>query len=62
MVEIPCLLCGNVIDIRFSKRDKPYLVCDLCGSQLFSRAKKSETILLEKAKEFQKSKIGGKNG
>lgn len=62
MVEIPCLLCGNIIDIRFSKRDKPYLVCDLCGSQLFCRASKSEKILKDKAKSYNKNKLGGKHG
>ena len=36
---IPCFLCGKEVDIRYSKREKPYLVCDPCGVQIFVRGK-----------------------
>ena len=33
----PCFLCGKLLDIRYSKRNKPYLICDQCGMQVFIR-------------------------
>ncbi len=33
----PCPLCGTGLDVRQTKKDKPYLVCDPCGMQLFVR-------------------------
>lgn len=37
--EFPCPLCGEALDIRFSKTEKPYCICDSCGNQLFFRGK-----------------------
>jgi hypothetical protein len=34
---VPCFLCGNGLEIKHSKRLKPYLVCDHCGMQIFVR-------------------------
>lgn len=33
----PCPICREPRDIRLSKTDRPYLVCDGCGVQLFVR-------------------------
>jgi len=33
----PCPLCGQGLDVRETKKDKPYIVCDPCGIQLFVR-------------------------
>ncbi len=33
----PCPICGMQRNIRDSKREKPYVVCDDCGVQLFVR-------------------------
>ena len=33
----PCPLCLSKLDIRESKKQKPYVVCDRCGVQLFVR-------------------------
>ena len=33
----PCPLCGEGRVVRASKRNKPYLVCNGCGVQLFVR-------------------------
>ena len=33
----PCPLCGEGLDIRESKRGKPYVVCNRCGVQMFVR-------------------------
>jgi hypothetical protein len=35
----PCPLCGLGLDLRLSRADKPYCVCDVCGVQLFIRGK-----------------------
>lgn len=37
---IPCFLCGNGLEIRASKRNKPYFTCDDCGIQTFIRGKR----------------------
>lgn len=34
---IPCFLCGNGLEVRTSKRRKPYFICDPCGVQVFIR-------------------------
>lgn len=33
----PCPLCLNPLDIRQSKKRRPYVCCDSCGLQLFVR-------------------------
>src|SRR2546423_12463740 len=37
MQFLPCLLCGNKLQKRTDKHQKPYFVCDPCGIQLFVR-------------------------
>ena len=37
---IPCFLCGNSLEIKRSKRNKPYFICDPCGVQAFIRREK----------------------
>jgi hypothetical protein len=34
-----CPLCFVLLDVRYSKKNKPYCVCDNCGVQLFIRGK-----------------------
>jgi DNA-directed RNA polymerase subunit M/transcription elongation factor TFIIS len=34
----PCPLCLTGLNVRESKKGKPYLVCDPCGVQMFVRA------------------------
>ena len=36
----PCFLCGELVEIKYSKRDKPYFICDPCGVQAFIRRDK----------------------
>ena len=33
----PCPLCQGLVPVKSSKKDKPYVVCDLCGVQMFVR-------------------------
>ena len=43
----PCPICGEIRDMRASKKDKPYLVCDPCGVQIFIRGKSGISRLIE---------------
>jgi predicted RNA-binding Zn-ribbon protein involved in translation (DUF1610 family) len=33
----PCPVCTQAREVRVTKKDKPYLVCDPCGVQVFVR-------------------------
>ncbi|HKF52287.1 MAG TPA: hypothetical protein VKB26_08235 [Candidatus Acidoferrales bacterium] len=35
--HFPCPVCGEGLDVRTNKRNKPYVVCNRCGVQLFIR-------------------------
>jgi hypothetical protein len=37
MSVLPCFLCGNGLDQRQTKKQKPYFNCNPCGMQLFVR-------------------------
>lgn len=37
--KFPCPLCGLALDVRISRRNKPYCHCDGCGVQIFFRGK-----------------------
>jgi predicted RNA-binding Zn-ribbon protein involved in translation (DUF1610 family) len=37
--RFPCPLCGQALDVRQSKKKKPYVICDPCGVQLFIRSR-----------------------
>jgi len=53
-VMIPCWLCGSPVPVKFTKKDKPYLVCANCGVQTFIRYGKAEGLLIAKIKDYQK--------
>jgi len=38
--QYPCFLCGDPLDIRYTKNGKPYFICDSCGLQAFIRKEK----------------------
>jgi DNA-directed RNA polymerase subunit RPC12/RpoP len=40
MASLPCFLCHKELDLRISKTEKPYFVCEDCGIQIFVRGKK----------------------
>ena len=33
----PCCLCGHKLDVRRTKKNKPYVICNGCGMQMFVR-------------------------
>ena len=37
--SLPCFLCGDTLEMRTSKKNKPFFVCDDCGTQFFVRKK-----------------------
>lgn len=40
MASLPCFLCHKELDLRISKTEKPYFVCEDCGIQIFVRGKR----------------------
>ena len=55
---IPCFLCGEEIEIKNSKKGKPYFICDPCGLQAFIRRDKGierlKAWMEEGLKEYKK--------
>jgi hypothetical protein len=43
----PCCICSANLDIRLSKRKKPYCICVRCGIQVFFRGKTGIRGLME---------------
>ena len=35
--QFPCPVCSGPLEVRQSKKDQPYVVCDYCGIQMFVR-------------------------
>ena len=59
---IPCFLCGGAIEVRNSKKNKPYFICDPCGLQAFIRRDRGVDKLkewMEGKGEAYKKKSGG---
>lgn len=54
--EIPCWLCESIVEVRFSKKNRPYVICDNCGIQVFVRYGKAEDLLVAKIKQYQGQK------
>ncbi|MBI4455415.1 MAG: hypothetical protein HY644_05895 [Acidobacteria bacterium] len=36
-LKIPCFLCGDLLTIKLTKKDKPVITCNSCGVQSFVR-------------------------
>ena len=36
-INFPCPVCTRLLDVRKSKKGKPYVVCSNCGIQMFIR-------------------------
>jgi rRNA maturation endonuclease Nob1 len=51
---IPCWLCGSLIPVKFTKKNKPFLICNNCGVQTFIRYGKAEDLLIAKIKDYRK--------
>ncbi|MBS1799672.1 MAG: hypothetical protein JSS95_07595 [Acidobacteria bacterium] len=49
---LPCALCGRLLDQRADKNNKPYFICEPCGTQFFIRGaagRERLVVLLESA-------------
>jgi len=53
---IPCWLCGELIPVKFTKKNKPFLICNYCGVQTFIRYGKAEELLIAKIKQYREGK------
>ena len=58
-LKLPCWLCGNLVSIQFTKKDKPYIICNNCGIQTFVIYGKAEDLLKTKLKEYLEEKESG---
>ena len=36
--RFPCCICASPLEVRMTKKKKPYVICDSCGMQMFVRA------------------------
>lgn len=54
---IPCFLCGNGLEVKNSKRGKPYFICEPCGVQVFIRREKGISRLNELLKSIGKNAV-----
>lgn len=57
---LPCALCGRSLDQRADKNNKPYFVCEPCGTQFFIRgaAGRERLVLLLESGTFPATKKG----
>jgi rRNA maturation endonuclease Nob1 len=53
---IPCWLCDSLIPVKFTKKNKAYLICDNCGTQTFIRYGRAEDLLIAKIKQCREGK------
>lgn len=55
--RFPCPLCGQGLDVRQTKKKKPYVICDPCGVQLFVRSKAGMHIFEKLVSEADEGNI-----
>jgi predicted RNA-binding Zn-ribbon protein involved in translation (DUF1610 family) len=53
----PCPICGEGLEVRTSKKGKPYVVCYACGMQMFVRTVPGIQRLEELAKAAESRNI-----
>ena len=55
---VRCWLCQRPVEVKFSTKEKPYLVCDArkggCGMQTFLREDRAIRLLRDKVREEMK--------
>ncbi|OGS21912.1 MAG: hypothetical protein A3J83_03285 [Elusimicrobia bacterium RIFOXYA2_FULL_40_6] len=45
--QFQCFLCSSVVEVKMTKKAKPYWICSVCGLQVFIRQEKAIKYLLE---------------
>lgn len=55
MASLACILCGNRLEERTSKKRKPYFVCDRCGMQIFMRRKEGVENLAKLCRNLEEN-------
>ena len=53
----PCPICAKGLEVRQSKKNKPYVVCDTCGIQVFVRMPAGIAKFEELVREAEKRNI-----
>jgi transcription elongation factor Elf1 len=52
--KFPCPLCEEWLEIRLDeKHGKPYVICNLCGVQMFVRRERGIKLLEKRAKQIR---------
>jgi hypothetical protein len=51
--NLECPVCFEEVELRQAKGGRPYIVCELCGIQLFTRSQKSAKILTDLLSEVK---------
>jgi hypothetical protein len=57
MPVLPCWLCGNDLEQRKDKHQKPYFVCNPCGMQMFVRRAQGAENLQRLIRTLQEREI-----
>ena len=52
--EFRCPLCKEWLEIKVSKKDLPYVICDTCGVQMFIRYEKGAKRLKKLVEKQEK--------
>lgn len=53
----PCPVCGQGLEVRKSKKGKPYVVCNACGMQMFVRTESGIQKLQKLVEQAQMKNI-----
>ncbi len=56
--RFPCPLCGTHLDLRESRANKPYCVCNACGVQIFFRGRQGISRLRAILEEDKSLSVG----
>ena len=56
-ILFPCFLCGNGLEVKLSKKNKPYFICEPCGIQVFIRREKGRTLLYQLLESLGKNTV-----
>lgn len=55
MPTFPCPLCRVSLVVRVDKTERPYLVCNSCGVQMFVRGKRGMELLKKNMRHVEET-------
>lgn len=57
--DFPCPICCTALKVKYTKKNKPYVVCDPCGDQMFVRREEGIQRFDNICESYEKSGIPG---